>query len=220
LDFGIYEIILTVAYQLKAINYGLKTISTMNRILTLLVLTLFFAGCSGTKNVTDTLIVADTEFRQLDTMTVSAPLVTEQEKYERPDYQPTYHRKNDLIHTALDLRFDWTKQHVLGQATLDFKPYFYPMDKLVLDAKGFDIHKVAMVSGGQKRDLKYDYDNLQLAINLGRTYQPNEEYSIFIDYTAKPNELEETVPSEAIQDLDARRNRIQLLLVPDYRQAQ
>ena len=171
----------------------------MNRILAIALLTLFFAGCTGTKQVTDTLIVADTEFRQLDTMTISAPVVTDEEKYQRPDYQPTYHRKHDLVHTALDLRFDWTKQYVLGQATLDFKPYFYPMDQLVLDAKGFDIHKVAMVTGGQKRDLKYDYDNLQLSINLGRNYQPNEEYTIFIDYTAKPNELEETIPSEAIQ---------------------
>jgi len=171
----------------------------MNRIFFIALISLFIAGCAGTKKVTD-IIVADTEFRQLDTMTVSAPIVTDEEKYQRPDYQTTYHRKNDLLHTSLDLKFDWTKQHVLGQASLKFKPYFYPMDKLVLDAKGFDIHKVAIITGGQKRDLKYDYNNLHLSINLGRTYQPNEEYTIFIDYTAKPNELKENLPAEAVND--------------------
>jgi len=171
----------------------------MNRIFAFALLTLFLAGCTGAKKISDPIIVADTEFRQLDTMTISASTFTEEEIYQRPDYAETYHRKNDLLHTSLDLKFDWTKQHVLGQATLDFKPYFYPTDQLVLDAKGFDIQKVAIVTGGQKRDLKYEYDNLQLSINLGRTYQATEEYTIFIDYTAKPNELEETVPSEAIQ---------------------
>ncbi len=170
----------------------------MNRIFSFIILTLLLAGCTTTKKVSD-IIVADTEFRNLDTMVISAPIMTDDEKFQLPEYQETYHRKSDLVHTSLDLKFDWTKQHVIGQAELTLKPYFYPRDIVVLDAKGFDIHKVAMLTGGQKRDLKYEYDNLQLSINLGRTYQPNEEYTLFIDYTAKPNELEETVPSEAIQ---------------------
>ena len=54
-------------------------------------------------------------------------------------YRPTRALKNDLLHTQLDLRFDWLRQHVLGSATLTFKPYFYPQNTLELDAKGFDI---------------------------------------------------------------------------------
>ena len=53
--------------------------------------------------------------------------------------------------TKLDVRFDWPKQWLLGVATLTVRPHFYPQNQLVLDAKGFDVKSVEMMSGGQKR---------------------------------------------------------------------
>lgn len=157
--------------------------------LSLAFLVLLIASCAGTQKVIQAPPIDDTEYRQLEEMVITAPRVTEEEKYELPDYKPQATRKHDLLHTSLDVRFDWAKQQVLGKATLTLKPYFYTTNILVLDAKGYDVHQVALVQGGSKKDLKYDYDQKQLTIDLGRDYKSTEEYKVFIDYTAKPSEI-------------------------------
>ena len=75
---------------------------------------------------------------------------------KRSNYQPAATRVHDLLHTRLRVRFDWAKQHVLGEATLTLKPYFYPQNQLVLDARGFDIHKVSLVTkqGGEGPEIR------------------------------------------------------------------
>jgi aminopeptidase N len=90
----------------------------------------------------------------------------------------------DIIHTDLDLRFDWEKQHVLGKASITMTPIFYPQEKVVLDAKGFDIHEI-MANGNT---LSHDYDGKKLTIYFPQTYRKGENISVNIDYTAKPNE--------------------------------
>lgn len=144
------------------------------------------------------------EVRNLPTMEVSAERIdTTQPKpatkeFVRPIYNAAYSRRNDLLHTKLDVRFDWAKQHLLGKATLTMRPVFYPTDSLRLDAKGFDIHKVALVEGGKQTALTYKYeDKANLYIRLPRTFTREESYDIYIEYTAKPEELP-TGGSEAI----------------------
>lgn len=44
-------------------------------------------------------------------------------------YRPTRALKNDILHTQLEMRFDWLRQHALGSATITFKPYFYPQKR-------------------------------------------------------------------------------------------
>lgn len=121
-----------------------------------------------------------------------------------PDWAPKYKGENpshtrtfDLIHTALDLRFDWGKQHVLGKARLLLKPYFYPAASLSLDAKGFDIHQLALVNGSNQKELKYTYDGEQLHIELDQPYTRQDTLQLYIAYTAKPAERA-TSGSEAI----------------------
>ncbi len=104
-------------------------------------------------------------------------------------YRAFANRINDLVHTKLDVKFDYNKSYLYGQAWITLKPHFYPTDSLSLDAKGMDIHKVAVVRGSNIVALKYDYNGMMLHIQLGRTYKNNENYTIYIDYTSKPNEL-------------------------------
>ncbi len=155
----------------------------------LFILSLFVA-CNGSKKAAESVPVVVFEQRDLDTLEVSAPKVIEEspqdESYSLPPYNPTYTLRNNLIHTRLDLSFDWAKQHVLGKAELTLKPYFYSTKLLSLDAKGFDLHNVSMKGSSQK--LKYDYDGEILTIDLGKIYTSNQEYTIMIDYTAKPAE--------------------------------
>jgi len=104
-------------------------------------------------------------------------------------YRETAPRINDLVHTKLDVHFDYAKSYMYGKAWITLKPHFYLTDSLSLDAKGMDISKVAVVKGGSNDPLKYSYDGMILNIKLDRTYKGGENYTIYIDYTSKPNEL-------------------------------
>ncbi|MEQ8705665.1 MAG: M1 family aminopeptidase [Phaeodactylibacter sp.] len=128
--------------------------------------------------------VIETEFRQLDTMFVSAPRDPEPENYTLPVYRASHTRTHDLIHTVLDLRFNWEKEQVLGQAALTLSPYFYPSGEVTLDAKGFELESIRLK--GATTDLDYEYDGQQVVIDLGRTYKKGEEYTLLIDYVATP----------------------------------
>lgn len=114
--------------------------------------------------------------------------------------QPSATILHNLVDTKLDVRPDWARQWLQGTATLTLRPHFYPQNQLVLDAKGFDIKSVELLSAGRKgRDLKYSYDKKKLTIALDRTYQRTEQYQVRIQYVAKPNELPKG-GSEAIID--------------------
>lgn len=104
-------------------------------------------------------------------------------------YRETPTRINDLVHTKLDAKFDYSKAYMYGKVWITLKPHFYSTDSLTLDAKGMDIHKVAIVKGSLMKELKYSYDNWQLKINLDKLYKGDEQYTVYIDYTSKPNEL-------------------------------
>jgi len=104
-------------------------------------------------------------------------------------YRAAFPHINDLVHTKLDVRFDYKKRHMYGKEWVTLRPHFYPTDTLRLDAKGMDIHKVAIVKDGKMTPLKYDYDSMVLKIHLDKAYKYTDKYTIFIDYTSKPNEL-------------------------------
>jgi len=103
-------------------------------------------------------------------------------------YRETPSKVNDLVHTRLDVRFDYKKCYLYGKEWITLHPHFYPTDSLRLDAKGMDIHTVAIVEKGQTIPLKFNYDSLSLRINLDRAYHRAEKYVIYVDYTAKPNQ--------------------------------
>lgn len=117
--------------------------------------------------------------------------VSEETNKDSIPYHETAKRVNDLLHTKLEVSFDWENHYLFGKATLTFKPYFYPSNTLILDAKGFDIHQVALVSKSGNKDLKYDYDSMKLEIALDKTYTKTDTFIIYIHYTAKPDELDQ-----------------------------
>src|SRR6266498_1313635 len=117
----------------------------------------------------------------------------------KKQYRETATKINDLVHTKLDAKFDFSKSYMYGKAWIRLKPHFYPTDSLRLDAKGMDIHKIAIVNGAKESPLKYDYDNWQLNIHLDKIYKGGEKYTVFIDYTSKPNEVK-VKGSAAISD--------------------
>src|SRR5215203_3077405 len=129
-------------------------------------------------------------------ISVSAQLV---EPSSAETYRATEKKINDLIHTKLEARFDYSKSYLYGKVWLTLRPHFYPTDSLLLDAKGMDIKQIAVVKGGKNTPLKFAYDGLQANIDLDETYKASENYTIYIDYTAKPDEFH-AKGSAAIKD--------------------
>ena len=104
-------------------------------------------------------------------------------------YRVTATKDSDLVHTKLEVSFDYAKRYLYGKAWLTLSPHFYETDKLILDAKGMGINEVFILDGESKVSLKYTYDNWKLSIKLNRIYKNTENYTVFIDYIAKPDEL-------------------------------
>lgn len=106
-------------------------------------------------------------------------------------YRASATRVNDVVHTKLEVKFDYDKSYVHGKVWLTLQPHFYATDSLMLDAKGMDIHQVAISVDGTLKDLKYDYtDKNLLHIQLDKIYTKGEKYTVYIAYTAKPDEFE------------------------------
>lgn len=112
---------------------------------------------------------------------------TKEEKWKSM-YRATETKINDLVHTKLDVRFDYNKAYMYGKAWTILHPHFYPTDSLNLDAKGMNINEVSVVKSGRKIRLKYSYDSMNLKIVLDRSYKANENYTVYINYVSKPNE--------------------------------
>lgn len=119
----------------------------------------------------------------------------------KKNYRAFPTKENDLVHTKLDAKFDYENAQLNGKVWITLQPHFYETKELVLDAKGMDIHLVEMLKTGSKNiPLAYSYDdNLTLKIFLDKTYKSSEKYTVYISYTAKPNDYE-AKGSAAIKD--------------------
>lgn len=114
-------------------------------------------------------------------------------------YRATHTKTTELKHTKLKVNFDYQKEQMNGEEWLTASPFFYATNELVLDAKGMLIHEVALDKNGSKSPLKFDYKNDELKITLDKTYQKNQDYTVYIKYTARPNEVKQE-GSAAIND--------------------
>ena len=103
---------------------------------------------------------------------------------KREKYNATETVLTDLVHTKLEVSFDWKNSQMKGVETLTAKPHFYPSDSLILKAKGMTINSVKM----DGRTLIHEYVGDKLKIYLGKTVKRNENYTVVIDYVARPEE--------------------------------
>lgn len=134
---------------------------------------------------------SEMEIRQLDTLRVNAPPIrpsseTQQviEDLENRIYEGSYEKSISLVHTYLNLSFNWEERTIPGRAQLTMTPYFYDVDELRLDAKNFDIYSIELGEDGPS--LEYEYDGLELNIILDKNYSRGDTFDIVIDYEAFP----------------------------------
>lgn len=158
----------------------------MRYLLFAILLIILINGCkveqAAVNTDTDSLLVDQTTDTSIvrEEIPVAEPLV----------YRASRTRLMDLIHTRLEISLDWDKQRLNGLATLQLRPYFKAQDKLLLDAKNFDIHHIQLLKGNHREDLDYYYDGLQLLIDLDTIYTREQDIFLEIKYTAKPTERE------------------------------
>ena len=122
---------------------------------------------------------------------------TAQDKQDSKEIEDTSWKKeyrgipaieNELVHTKMVANLNYTKSELNGEVWLNLRPHIKATNTLSLDAKGMDIHQVALMMNKKMTALKYIYDGLIIKIQLDKTYTPSENYTVYIKYTAKPNE--------------------------------
>ncbi|MDT8418334.1 MAG: M1 family metallopeptidase, partial [Lutibacter sp.] len=110
-------------------------------------------------------------------------------------YQPERDKINDLVHTKLKVDFNFEKSQLNGEAWVTLTPHFYDVNKVILDAKSFNIHEVKV----NDKKAGFNYSEDELTVELDKTYKKGEEYTVYIKYTAKPEEIKQK-GSENITD--------------------
>ena len=103
------------------------------------------------------------------------------------EYRAERDKVHNLVHTKLKVDFDFDKQTMNGEAWVTAKPHFYASDRLVLDAKAMVIHSITMDS----KPLNFNYDDFQIIINLPKKYKRDEQFTVYIKYTAQPEKVKQ-----------------------------
>jgi len=108
-------------------------------------------------------------------------LQTPQQSRPFPPTQYIPDHNFDTRHVALDLRFDWEREQLIGIETMVFKPLLVNVKSIELDAADMTITSVMLVNGGPLQ-FAVDPAKQKLRIALGRAYQPSDELAIVIEY--------------------------------------
>lgn len=146
---------------------------------------LFLIACKTQKPVAES-----TAVEALPEVTVTASSIN--------DYRASETKSFDLIHTRLDVRFDWQKHYMYGEATISMKPHFYPSKVIYLNARGMEIKRVALISSRDTGNLSFSYSNDTITINLDKELTRQETITLYINYISKPDELMNIGGSAAI----------------------
>lgn len=143
-------------------------------------------SCKVSENKVTSPVVEEISPIQVD----STNFPEKEELVEIKVYRGERTRHFKLIHTKLEVSFDWENQFLFGKAMLILEPYFYSQSDLILDAKGFEIQEISLIEGDHSKNLAYTYDREKLNIELGKVYEKGQKINIKIQYIAKPNEID------------------------------
>ena len=115
---------------------------------------------------------------------------------DAPPYSWPRSHDYDVQHYRIELSFDWAKQSVSGETTIQFQPFANDLKEVEIDAGDMTIKSIRLAGGGS---LKYRYeDQEKLYVALDRAYAAGHDVTIAISYEATPKEgLTFILPSEA-----------------------
>ncbi|MFD1293935.1 M1 family aminopeptidase [Lutibacter holmesii] len=110
-------------------------------------------------------------------------------------YQPEKEKVNNLIHTKLKVDFNFKESQLNGEAWVTLSPHFYATNKVVLDAKSFEVKAVKV----NEKKATFNYENDKLTVDLDKSYTRTETFTVYVKYIAKPEEVKQK-GSAAIND--------------------
>lgn len=142
-------------------------------------LILLLSACGGQKKIVTNRVT-------LDPLVITA---------SQSEYHATKPLAWDITHTKVALSFNYLEKTANGQAWLDIHPYYYPSDKITLDAKSMKIDKVTI----DGNDNPFTYQNDSLIIPIGKTYSKDEKLLLYVKYKAMSYSAV-TAGSKAITD--------------------
>ncbi|WP_083638994.1 M1 family metallopeptidase [Algoriphagus marinus] len=145
-----------------------------------------------TVNVPATLTSTENNLKEIEQIQL-------QKELEIESYRASQPRRFDIIHTTLDLAFDYQNQSVIGKAELKIKPFKYPQKVLFLNAQDFEVGEIMYSGGEEKRSLDSNYDGQELTIYLPEELSEKDTFEIIVEYIAFPNR-NPVGGSEAITD--------------------
>ena len=111
--------------------------------------------------------------------------VYSQRLYRFNDNGKTATKDFDLVHTKLDLNFNFENQTVNGEAWVTLTPHFKSTNTLQLDAKKMNVYEV---KEGNKT-LKFYNSGTKLNIDLSKMYAKNDTLTLYIKYKGNPNKV-------------------------------
>ena len=118
---------------------------------------------------------------------VVATILSAQTKDTSIIYRKEKDKVNAIVHTKLKVSFDFSKKQLIGEEWITLSPYFYSTDKVTLDAKAMIIHSIFL----NNRELPYNYDGYKIIVELPKKYKKEEEYTLHIKYTARPEKVKQ-----------------------------
>lgn len=110
-------------------------------------------------------------------------------------YKSEREKIHDLVHTKLKVDFNFSDKTMNGEAWVTAKAHFYSTDKITLDANSMLIHEISI----NNKKLNYNYDEYDLIVDLPKSYVKDEEFTVYIKYTARPEKVKDK-GSKAITD--------------------
>jgi len=102
---------------------------------------------------------------------------------------PSARRLIDLTHLDLNIQPDWKTKTISGFARYQAKMGPRGGNRILLNAKGMRIHRVALIHQTDTLKLQFDYNSYVIDAELDRFYRGGEALQFQIDYQARPNEL-------------------------------
>ncbi len=179
--------------------------------LTLLVLSLIFIGCTRKASPTQASeapqsseleegLVVDEEAVEAsgDTSTSTKPARAKVYNGSKPIYWR-------LVHTELELKLDWSREEVHGEAGLWLTPHFASRDTLAIDAKALTFDTFYVVRPNGVKVTQHQYDHKKLYLRLSRPLSPRETLRVFIRYQAHPSWVDSLFTTESDQAISSRK---------------
>jgi aminopeptidase N len=92
-------------------------------------------------------------------------------------------RPADVVHVKLDITLDFEQETVSGTAYTTFSTLYEEIKTISLNAEELQIESVTLANGPR---LSYAYTGKKIIVTLDRTYKHGEQFTIAIQYHAKP----------------------------------